>query len=144
MLRVASRSTKASASQFVSRVPRRFAHGASYGPEEPLGYYLKWVGVVSLFTGALVYDRFYSDGAISKVFTPETDSEAIEAQRKQWADRLAKEQERNIELLYPRERATHLTTFSAHPVPAGSFRASYTSDVVDLESISERRPRAVR
>lgn len=144
MIRVASRSIRATNSKLVTRTSRRFAHGVSYGPEEPIGYYLKWVGGVSLFTGALVYDRFYSDSTISKFVTPETDLEAIEAQRKQWAERLAKEQERNIELLYPRERTTHLTTFSPHPVPAGSYRASYTNDVLDLESIGERRPRSAR
>lgn len=119
---------------------KRYAHGVHYGPEEPLSYYVKWIAVVGAFGGLIAYDRFYSDRSVSKLLTPETDTAAIELHRQKFADRQVQEQDRNIEMLFPRKRSS-IEVFSTRPVPEGAHRASYSNEVVDTENLAERRPR---
>ena len=137
MLRV----TRSACRTSVTMPQRRFAHGVHYGPEEPISYYVKWIAVVGGFGALLAYDRIYSDRAVSKLLTPETDTAAIETQREKFADRQVTENARNVELLFPRNRSTVTETFSPRPVLPTAHRAAHTSDAVDLESLSERRPR---
>lgn len=135
MLRIARSAAR------TSNISKRYAHhGVHYGPAEPLSYYLKWIAVVGSFTGLLAYDRFYTDRAISKLVTPETDTAAIERQRQQFADRQVQEQDRNVELLFPRKRSAY-EVYNARPVPEAAHRAVYSNNVVDADTVGERRPR---
>lgn len=136
MLRLSARAVSRSPVQ--SRV--RLSHHVAYGPAEPIGWYIKWVAGLSTAIGAVAYDRFYSDRAITKWITPETNREAINKQRERYADLQLRDQDRAITLLAPKEKY-QLENLSAHPVPEGSWRAAHSGSVVDTSKIGERRPR---
>lgn len=137
MLRIARSAAKTS-----QVVTKRYAHGVHYGPEEPLSYYVKWLAVVGGFGGLIAYDRFYSDRAISKMLTPESNSAQIEQERQKFADRQVQEQDRNVELLFSRKRNA-IEVYSPRPVPEGAHRSNYSSEVVETDNLGERRPRTV-
>lgn len=119
----------------------RYNSHAASGPAEPLGPYLKWIGAISGALSLVVYDRFYSDGAISKWVTPEShykeqQEESIRAVERQW-----EAQQRPIALFNEYHRNSHFENHGMQPVPNAGPRALHSGNVLDTSDLKERRAR---
>ncbi|PRT52621.1 hypothetical protein B9G98_00241 [Wickerhamiella sorbophila] len=119
----------------------RANHHAAEGAAEPLTPYVKWTAAVLAGVGIVTYDRFYTDGAITKMVTPASKQAENLKESEHYVDFQRREQDRAIALFAPRERSVATENFKPQPVPVSGPRSAHLNDHIDADKITERRPR---